>query len=211
MKKNAAAQAQFQETLADQIQACIPPDNERPVEVVYHDESRWGLRTIRRRRITARGVKPVGTIQHRYANFWCYTAALPASGNAFSLILPRLDVQHMQIFLDALAAAYPDSFLVLVLDRSGAHTSPRLRCPANIALLFLPPYSPELNPIERVWRQLRDRLAWQRYATLDDLEQALCAELDRLTPAVVLTLIGYQPILRAITTVYEREYRLTSF
>ncbi len=129
--------------------------------MLYHDESRWGLRTIRRRRITARGVKPVGTVQHRDATFWCDPAALPASGSAFSLI-------------------------------------------------FLPPYSPELNPIERVWRQLRDRLAWQRFPTLDALEQALCDEIDRLTPAVMLTLIGYQPILRAITTVYEREYRLTN-
>ncbi len=59
------------------------------------------------------------------------------------------------VFLDQFAAAYPDSFNLLVLDQSGAHTAKQLIVPSNVRLVFLPPYSPELNPIERVWRAER--------------------------------------------------------
>lgn len=172
-----------------------------PVELHWQDEARFGLITTRRRRITARGVKPVGTCQHAYANTWCYSTVAPASGDAFFLVLPKLNTANMQVFIDAFAEANPTTFNVLLLDNSAVHTTPRLKLPANVALVFLPAYSPELNPVERLWHDLRGHLAWKTFGDLDALEHELCAQLARYTPVVVQSLTSYPYIRQTLDTV----------
>ncbi|MGQ9482763.1 MAG: transposase [Chloroflexus sp.] len=144
--------------------------NARPVRSWSHDESRWGLMTVRRRRITVRGVKPVGTIQHQYANCWCFGCVAPATGEADVQLLPKLDAAHMPVFLDGVAERHQDTFTIIVLDRSGAHTAKALRLPENIALIFLPARSPERNPIEHVWENGRSQMAWKCFPHLECLE-----------------------------------------
>lgn len=157
--------------------------------------------TIQRRRITARGVKPLGTCQHAYANCWLYGTVAPASGDAFFFILPKLNTTNMQVFVDAFAQAYPRTFNVIVLDNSAVHTTERLRLPANVALVFLPAYSPELNPVERLWQDVRSRMAWRTFADLDALEAELCTQLAHYTPRVVQSLTSYPYLQRAIAEV----------
>lgn len=187
--------------MAAQIRAVVPADCPLPVEVHCQDEARFGLMTTQRRRITARGVKPVGTCQHAYANNWLYGTVAPASGDAFFLVLPKLNTTNMQVFVDAFAAAYPSTFNVLLLDNSAVHTTPRLRLPPNVALVFLPAYSPELNPAERLWQDLRGRMAWRTFADLDGLEAELCTQLAHYTPRVVQSLTSYPYLQRAIVEV----------
>jgi transposase len=91
---------------------------------------------------------------------WAYifTAIRPATGEDVTLVLPAVNAAAMQIFLDHVAACRPsDAHLVLVLDGAGWHVSHDLAVPENITLVVLPPYSPELNPVERVWLYLRER------------------------------------------------------
>ena len=139
------------------------------------DESRFGLLTIRRRRLTARGVQPVGAVQHVFEWFYVYGAVEPTTGERFFLELPYLNAEMFQLFVDAFAQAFPDSLNILLLDNSGAHTASQLTLPENVRLLFLPPYCPELNPIERVWRDLKDDVAWLQFTDLD-------AQQDYLSP-----------------------------
>ena len=183
--------------MAEQIRAAVPADCALPVEVHCQDEARFGLKTTQRRRITSRGVKPHGTCQHGYANTWLFSTVAPASGDRFTLILPKLNTANMQVFIDAFAAANPLTFHVLLLDNSAVHTTERLRLPANVALVFLPPYSPELNPVERLWQDLRGRMAWRIFDDLDALEAELCIQLDHYTPSVVQSLTSY-PYLRQV-------------
>lgn len=152
--------------------------------------------TILRRRITLRGVKPIVKTQHQYANCWLYGAVAPTSGERFFLLLPSLNSANMQIFLDLFAEAHPDTFNLMLMDRSGAHTAKGLRIPENIGLVFFEPACPELNPIERFWEDLRGKLAGQCFAHLDCLEDELCAHLDQYTDAVVRSITGY-PYLHA--------------
>jgi putative transposase len=69
--------------------------------------------------------------------------------------------------VDAFAATVPDSVTILLLDNSGAHTAQRIRWPENVRCVWLPPYCPELTPIERLWRDLKDDLAWQQFPTVE--------------------------------------------
>ena len=176
----------------------IPPANTRPVRVFSQDESRFGLLTIRRRRLTARGVQPVGSVQHVFEWFYVYGAVEPATGDRFFLELPYLNAEMFQLFVDAFAHAFPDSLNILLLDNSGAHTSSQLTLPENVRLLFLPPYCPELNPIERVWRDLKDDVAWLQFADLDAQQDYLTLLLQGYEAATLQSLTGYPYLVEAI-------------
>jgi SAM-dependent methyltransferase len=181
-----------------EIQQAIPPKNPRPIRVFSQDESRFGLLTVRRRRLTAHGVQPIGAVQHVFEWFYVYGAVEPTTGERFFLELPYLNTEGSQIFADAFAAAFPDSLNLLLLDNSGAHTAQRLLLPANVRLVFLPPYCQELNPIERVWRDLKDALAWLQFPNLD-VQQDYIANLLRGYQAVTLqALTGYTYLVDAI-------------
>jgi hypothetical protein len=97
------------------LQHSIPPDNTRPVLVFSQDESRFGLLTVRRRRLTGRGIQPVGRVQHTFAWFYVYGAVAPTTGECFFLELPHLNADTFQIFIDAFAHAFPDSLNILLL------------------------------------------------------------------------------------------------
>lgn len=106
-----------------------------------------------------RGVTPVGRMQQQYDNCWCFGCVAPVTGAHDFQILPKLDAANMQLFLEGFAARHADTCNMLILDRSGAHTAKALRIPQNGALMFLPAQSPERNPIERVWEDVRGEMA----------------------------------------------------
>jgi transposase len=105
-----------------------------------------------------RGQRPPGLCDQRYTWAHLFAAVRPATGQSFALVLPDLSTEAMQVFLDMFAAKLaPDEHAVLVADQAGWHVAHALRIPDNVSLIHLPPYSPELNPVERVWLYLRER------------------------------------------------------
>ena len=124
----------------------------------------------------------------------------PGTDNAFALILPDANSAGMQAFLDAFAKTIADDeHVALVLDGAGWHSSKRLRVPTNITLVPLPAYSPELNPVERVWLYLKQRFLSLRLlndykaivAAASTAWKRLCRETGRLT-----SLTSYPWIMR---------------
>jgi transposase len=113
------------------------------------------------------GVQPMGVIQHTCA--WCsgYGAVALATGERFCLELPYLQADRLQRFVDAFAQAFPASLNNLRLEHRGAQTAQRLRWPEPVRCVWRPPYGPELNPIERLWRDLKDDLAWQPFTDVE--------------------------------------------
>jgi hypothetical protein len=105
------------------------------------------------------------------------TAVCPRTGRAEGLIAERLDAEVIQLFLGQLAASIPaGTHVALVWDGAGWHTARRVKAPANITLVPLPPYAPELNPVERLWLYLRERHWSNRvYRDADALEEAAVA------------------------------------
>jgi transposase len=162
------------------------------------DESRFGLQTIRRRRLTARGTKPVGTVQHRFEHVYLDGAIAPRTGDGYFLGLPKLNADLFQVFLDALATARPDTLNVLLLDNSRCHTRKELVVPANVVLLFQPPYAPDLNPAERVWEALKDALAWACCADLVALQARVVAIIQTWDAELLRSLTAYPFIMDAI-------------
>lgn len=172
------------------------------MRVFSQDESRFGLLTVRRRRLTARGVQPIGAVQHVFEWFYVYGAVAPATGERFFLELPYLNAESFQLFVDAFAEAFSASLNLLLLDNSGAHTAQQLTLPANVRLVFLPPYCPELNPIERVWRDLKDDLAWQQFLSVDAQQDDVSQLLRAYDAATLQSLTGYAYLMDAINALF---------
>jgi transposase len=166
--------------------------------VFSQDESRFGLLTVRRRRLTACGVQPIGQIQHVFEWFYVYGAVAPTTGECFFLELPYLDADTFQLFVNAFAQAFTDSLNILLLDNSGVHTAQRIRWPENVRALWLPPYCPELNPIERVWRDLKDHLAWQQFADVEAQQDTVGELLRAYSGPTLQALTGYAYLVEAI-------------
>jgi putative transposase len=172
--------------------------NTRPVRGFSPDERRVGLLTVRRRRLPARGVQPVGSVPQLFEWVSVSGAVEPTTGDRFVLELPYLNAEMFQLCLDAFAPAFPDSLNLLVLDNRGAHTAQRLTLPTNVRLVFLPPYGPELNPIDRVWRALKDDVAWQQCADLNAQQEYLGHLLQAYEAATRQSLSGYASLVEAI-------------
>jgi hypothetical protein len=133
------------------------PEAER-IELWFRDEARVGQKG----RIThlwyQKGVRARGMHEHRFASVHLFGAVCPERDAGVALVLPEVSTAAMNLFLAELARAIPErTHAVLVLDRAGWHVSSDLTVPANLTLAHLPPYSPELNPVERVWLYLRER------------------------------------------------------
>ena len=106
----------------------------------------------------------------------------PETGTTHALILPVANTKAMQLYLDDLAASLPvDVVALLVLDGAAWHRSPKLVVPDNLRLVFLPPYTPELNPAEHLWPLLREVTANQAFADIDALETRLAERCVWLT------------------------------
>lgn len=98
---------------------------------------------------------------------YAYTAVSPADGQTCSLILPSMETQCFQAFLDTLSARFVDDTIALVCDGAASHVTGELEIPDNIRLIGLPPYSPELNPVEQIWGKLRTR--WFHNKVMDSM------------------------------------------
>jgi hypothetical protein len=106
-----------------------------------------------------------------YENFYVYSAVCPSTGEDFSLFLPWVNTTMMNLYLEQFQEALSGRFCFLVLDQAGWHVAEKLRVPDNIELVYLPPYSPELNPVERLWQWLKRHSLRNRFFT--DLEGAM--------------------------------------
>jgi transposase len=171
-----------------------------PVKVFAQDETRLGLLPIVRRRITACGVQPVVTVTHKFDNFYLYGAVDPTSGESFFLELPHLNSPTFQLWLDGFGDAFPDSYNIVVLDNGAFHKAKAVQWPANVVPLFLPPYSPELNPMERLWRDLKDKLADRVAQTIEALSDAVCSIIQSYSDASLQSLTGFTYFVQAIET-----------
>lgn len=168
---------------------------QRLVRLFMQDEARLGLHEgMTRRCLTAFGVKPLQAVLPRYESFWLFGAVEPLTGESLFLEMPALDSACFQAYLDEFSLTYPDSLNLLVIDGAPAHVAKRLRIPDNVLPVRLPPYSPELNPMERVWQDLRK---WLGSALPDDLaalKEHVATILRNYSAQALASLTGYEYI-----------------
>lgn len=148
---------------------------------MFQDEARFGRISDVRRCWAPKPVRPMcqGMLTHEYT--YAYGAVDVCTGELDSLILPHVNTECMQLFLNEVSARHANEHIIMVIDGAGWHRSCQLKAPQNIYLLTLPPYAPELNPIEHVWDELREKFFHNRvFDSLDALEEQLTVALKTL-------------------------------
>jgi transposase len=173
----------------------------RRVALWFMDEARVGQKGRACHRWWLRGHRPPGPVDQRYASAYVYAAVEPATGADFCLVLPEVSTAAMGRFLAGFAATLPeDVHAVLVLDGAGWHTGRDLAAPRNVTPVRLPPYAPQLNPVERVWLYLRERfLSHRLHADYAAVLDAACDAWRRLTPERLRSLCAY-PWIRKVAS-----------
>jgi transposase len=151
--------------------------------VLFQDEARFGRINNRHRRCWAPiWERPVVAQQAIREFIYALAVACPQDGNFSSLIMPQVDTEVMSIFLAHVASEFQGVHCLIFLDQAGWHVTGKLRVPNSITLIPLPPYSPELNPIEPVWAHLRENYFGNLYLdSLDKVENTLCSGLYDLS------------------------------
>jgi transposase len=143
---------------------------EGPIRLMFMDEARFGRISDTRRCWCPKPIHPVCYAMVSQEYTYAYAAA-SVDGNMDSLILPHVNGECMQIFLDEVASRHLNDRIIMALDGAGWHKNESLMIPDNIRLLSLPPYSPELNPVEHIWDDLREKEFHNRvFDNIDSLE-----------------------------------------
>ena len=130
---------------------------------------------------------------------WLYGAVEPLSGESFFYEFTHVDTVCFEKLLELFASKYPADLHIIQVDNGGFHSSLNLSIPENVVLLFQPAYSPEVNPIERLWGYLKEQLKWLRFEQIEELRESVRKELKKLTKEIIASLTGYPFILDALS------------
>ena len=121
----------------------------------FFDESRFGTHSKAGHGWFKKGERTSVQVKLGFQNFYIYSAVNPISGDSFTLKLPNVDTTCMNIFLEEISKEIGESEAVIIMDGAGWHKSKDLVTPKNITIKLLPPYCPELNPVERLWLYIK--------------------------------------------------------
>lgn len=156
---------------------------EATIALWAEDEHRLGLLPIVRRVWAPRGQRPIASVARHYQWLSVFGFVRPATGHSWWCLLPTVTTEAMGVALAAFAedeGIDAQHRVVLVLDGAGWHTSARLPLPDGLDLVSLPPLSPELQPVERLWPLLDEPVANRTFADLDALEAVLITRCQTL-------------------------------
>jgi transposase len=170
-----------------------------PYELYFADEMRYGLISNFRRSWSKIGERTVIDNQQSFDNRYLFSAVSPLSGNSFHLTsIDGFDSAAAHVFLLELKKQHPDTMVIVVWDNAPCHRPMVHREISGLIVLFLPPYSPELNPAERFFEELRKATANQIFKTIAEQEMVIERKLNELTSDIVSMkrLLGYDWILR---------------
>ena len=190
----------FRQHIADAVVSKKRCDSQS-VRLFSQDETRYGLLPVIHRRITLPGIKPVAEIDSRYESVYLYGAVEPLTGERFFLEFSHITSECFQCFIEKFSEAFADSLNVLVLDNGRFHQAKSLEIPENIVFVFLPPYSPELNPIERLWQDMKAKLFVQTYKTLETMQAKVTEILADYSDTAVAKLTAFSHFINAANAI----------
>jgi len=161
------------------------------------DETRIGLMPISRRRITKKGARP--KISSEIAREYEYLFGMiePLTWKDFMLELPTLDTGMMQIFMEEFAKEDDESLHLVLMDNASSHTTEKLKVAENIIFIFLSANAPELNPMERFWKELKDWLSDYEPQTMKEVSQLVGQGLQSFSEKAISSITSFAYLMTA--------------
>lgn len=163
---------------------------------MFQDEAGFGCISKPKYCWCPKSVRPLVPCHHIREYRYAYGAVKPLTGESRFLVMPYCNTVCMNYFLDTLSNDYPNDLILLCCDGASWHKSEGLRVPENIELFFIPPYTPEMNPIEQIWKELR-KMGFRNelFSSLNKVVDRLCDTICALSPHTILSITGRKWIL----------------
>ena len=189
----------------------MPPKTTGRVRLMFQDEAGFGRINRPKTCWCKKNTRPSVPCHHIREYRYAFGAVEPTTGDHFFLVLPYCDTICMNVFLRELSKKYPDDQILLVCDGAAWHKSKELIVPDNIHLLHIPPYTPEMNPIEQIWKQLRSMgFRNEVFKTLEHVVDRLCATIRQLTNDMVRSITARQWIVDAFLLTRQQNIDISS-
>ena len=166
------------------------------VRLMFQDEAGFGRINKPKYCWCPKGERPSVPCQHVREYRYTYGAVEPLTGESCFRIMPYCNTVCMNLFLDELSKQFPDDMILLCCDGAAWHKAGSLCVPDNIELFFIPPYTPEMNPIEQIWKELR-KMGFRNevFATLEKVVDRLCDVICDLTAETIHSITARSWIL----------------
>lgn len=186
--------------IAELEEYCIQVN--KSFRLMFQDEAGFGRINKPKRCWCGDGIRPTVPC-HRVREYtYAYGAVSPLDGEMVSLVLPKCNTQCMTIFLDEVSKQYPDDYILMVADNAPWHKSNGLFVPENMEIFPLLPYTPELNPIEMIWDEIREKFFKNKFfKTLNGVSDKLCEAIVHLidNKNIVKSITGWNWIISAFS------------
>lgn len=158
---------------------------------MFQDEAGFGRINKPKYCWCKKGTRPLVPSHHIREYKYAYGAVEPKTGDSFFLILPNCNTECMNVFLYRLSEEYKEDIIILACDGASWHKSKGLEIPENIIIIHIPPYTPEMNPIEQIWKEIR-KLGFKNeiFASLEKVIERLCETINLLTKGIIKSITG---------------------
>jgi len=158
---------------------------------MFQDEAGFGRINKPKRCWAPKGIRPCVPCHHIREYRYAYGAVEPLTGDSFFLVLPWANTVCMNLFIKELSETFPDEMILLAMDQASWHTTKNLIIPDNIRLFYLLPCTPEMNPIEQVWKEIR-KLGFMNelFQSLDKVVDRLCDSIKSLSNESLISITG---------------------
>ena len=164
----------FLKNLPDTLRHIVKSTNVFPsANLYFQDESRFGLMTHLGSCIAPRGIQPIVEYQHKFANTYLWGSYSPIDGDSFVWEINGVNGQIFQAYINAFSKHRPTELKILVIDNAGFHALNNIDVPPNIKFINIPPYSPELNPCEQIWRYIIQNFKNQLFKNIEAVKDWL--------------------------------------
>ena len=169
----------------------------------FQDEARFGMMNHLGKYLTARAVKPIVDYQPIFKTTYLYGSYSPINGDSFVWEINGVSTKIFEAYLKAFSLYKPKEYKIVVIDNAGFHSTKHIKVPANIYLLRIPPYNPELNPCEQIWQYMKNRFKNRRFQTIEDLTQWLHNMVNDMKKETIKSITGNHHYLNAFIKTFN--------
>lgn len=163
--------------------------NDSTIRLMFQDEAGFGRINKPKYCWCKKGIRPSVPCHHIREYRYVYGAVEPITGESCFLIMPYCNTNCMNVFLNHLSISYHDDIIILVCDGAAWHKAKALIVPENIRLVFIPPYTPEMNPIEQIWKEIRKRgFRNEIFQTLNKVVDRLCDTIRSISSGTITSI-----------------------
>ena len=172
------------------------------INLYFQDESRFGLKTDIEPCLTSKGIKPIVSYQHKFANTCLYGTYSPSNGDSFVWEVEGVSNVIFEKHLKDFSSHKRDEFKIVIIDNAGFHATKNIKIPENIFLLRIPPYSPELNLCEQIWEYIKPKYKNKIFKTRKELKEYLYEIVRNMEEETIKSIVSNHHYLDAFYAVF---------